>query len=267
MRLLDKIDSYLSDKSDDTILESYSKEMVNTFYPELLKRLSADLSSWLHIDISKSAFEEISVENANPAKIRDKIVICFYKATRNHDDSYIIIGHDDEGKSEGVIVRSDNKNKRSYIKNNKKSAIENADKIFIIKKEGYVSNFDLKQDRMKSKEGAVALGRDSSDKGWYTKRDKSGYDVGTARKELGDRLYAKQKDGRTQKILRTFNEMSVEINNFVTDLANGKIPEWQETKNIKEKIKALLKVVDTIGVYKDNIPEYATEELEKALGI
>ena len=263
MRLLDKIDSYLA----DNILESYSKEMIKEFNPELLKRLSADLSNWLHIDISKSTFEEIDAKNPNPAKIRDKIVICFYKYDKTYDDSYIIIGHDEEGKSEGVIVRSDMRNKRAYVKNTKKSAIENADRIFIVKKEGYVSNFGLKQDRMARKEGAVALDRYSDENGWYTKRDKSGYDVGSARKALNDRLYAKQKDERTQKILRTFNEMSVDINNYVTDLANGKIPEWEKTRKIKEKIKTLLTVVDTLSLYKNNIPEYVAKDLEKALGI
>lgn len=255
MRLLDKIDEYL--EAESQLNEKYSKEMLDTFPSDLLKRLSRVLSGALQVDIEKTTFEEVPIGSITPGKLKDKFVICYYNSGTYGRPEFAVIENMDDGKTLGIVAQSSNMFK------NKKQAIENADRIFIIKSFNNVSNYDIRRIRRENKKGATALTRNIN----AFDSDKSGYDVDAYRKALKDRLYIIQKDTRSTKVLNKLKEISAEVTRFLNDLSNGKIPDYKEAQNVVSKFDVLKRLATKISLYKDDIPEYIMDYLEKDLGL
>lgn len=190
--------------------------------------------------------------------MKDKIIICYYEKAEQNKPGYTIIENLDDIKVSGIAAGS------SKLYKNKKQAIENADRIFIITKYNSVSNYDIQLLRRDRKDGIDVFDRTSDT--WGDK-DKSGYDVDKVHKALKQRLYATQKDNRTEKVLSKFKEISSDVTVFLQELSDGKIPEYGDALKMEKTLQKIINVVKRIGLYKNNIPDYVMSDLEKALDI
>ena len=256
MDLKEKIEFYL--KKEYNLYENFSREMLDTFPRDLLKRLGKALSGSYNIDIEKSEFTE--APKTSPGKMKDKIIICYFNEMDYGKPGYVIIENSDDGKIIDVI----SSNPRSTRFKNKKQAIENADKIFVLTKANSVSNYDIKKLRRASKEGAIALDRDNDN--YFS--DKSGYDVLRAKRNLEARLYARTKNSREKKVMDSFKAMIKPISDYLNKLSAGEIPDYNEIKKYEQIISDLMRVTSSLALYKNGeIPNYAMDSLEKILGI
>lgn len=234
--LLEKINSYIENRLD----EKYSKEMVEIFPKDELKKLSRLLSNFVHIDIEKSTFSEVPVGSVSAGKMKNKVIICWYEKTKKFN----VIENTDDGKTLGVVGGTS----REYDKN-KKQAIENADRLFVIDAINGVTNYDIRKLRRDQKDGADALNR--NDPYYAANRDKSGYSIDPYKNALDDKLFARTKEKRIQAIMNRIKSICNDVTITLNKISDGKFKtiRGREMTELENKVKMLLAVVSKIGLY------------------